>query len=210
MWCFHIPENCEIAWKCHIFLKSPARFVHWGEENVKPIQMNRARRARTNGYDFICFEWLDPLRKGKSTSQCWLCFFVKALFSFLKNMKIAVTGPFSHEYSITKETGEKCLLHIVFGFCCFLFYLSEKRERASSFNLLFDHFCRYFAVLWNMKASHWSRNQSIRTSSSSSIDLYRFEIHHPLNRRIVVELTRKSGIFEVFRSFGGYESMTLK
>ena len=36
-------------------------------------------------------------------------------------MKIAVTGPFSQEYYITEETGEKCVLHIFFGLCCFPF-----------------------------------------------------------------------------------------
>ena len=40
---------------------------------------------------------------------------------FLKNMKIGVTGPFSQEYYITEETGEKCVLHIFFGLCCFPF-----------------------------------------------------------------------------------------
>ena len=47
-------------------------------------------------------------------------FFVKAVI-FLKNMKIALTGPFSGEYYITEETGEKCVLHIFFGLCCFPF-----------------------------------------------------------------------------------------
>ena len=40
---------------------------------------------------------------------------------FLKNIKIAVTGPFSEEYYITEKTGGKCVLHIFFGLCCFPF-----------------------------------------------------------------------------------------
>ena len=36
-------------------------------------------------------------------------------------MKIALTGPFSEEYYITEKTGEKCVLHIFFGLCCFPF-----------------------------------------------------------------------------------------
>ena len=40
---------------------------------------------------------------------------------FLKNMKIALTGPFSEEYYITEETGKKYVLHISFGLCCFPF-----------------------------------------------------------------------------------------
>ena len=36
-------------------------------------------------------------------------------------MKIALTGPFPEEYYITEETGEKCVLHIVFGLCRFPF-----------------------------------------------------------------------------------------
>ena len=50
-----------------------------------------------------------------------LPFFREGGVFFLKNMKIALTGPFSEEYYITEETGEKCVLHIFFGLCCFLF-----------------------------------------------------------------------------------------
>ena len=49
-----------------------------------------------------------------------------------------------------------------FRFMLFFFYLSENRERTPTFNLLFYHFWRYFAVLGDMKAWNFSRNQSIR------------------------------------------------
>ena len=46
---------------------------------------------------------------------------------FLKNMKIAVTGPFSQEYYITEETGEKCVLHIFFSvYVAFLLFVREQ------------------------------------------------------------------------------------
>ena len=41
-------------------------------------------------------------------------------------MKIAMTEPFSQEYYITEETGEKCLLHIFFGLCYFLFICQRR------------------------------------------------------------------------------------
>ena len=144
------PQNCEIPPKSQIFSKTPARFAHWGDQNLKPIQINRARRALSNGYDFIWFESLDPLRKGKSTSQCWVCFFVKALFFFLKNMKIALTGPFSEEYYITEETGEKCVLHIFFGLCCFPFICQRtgsERHHSIYYFITFGGISQFW-VIW--------------------------------------------------------------
>ena len=50
----------------------------------------------------------------------------------------------------------------IFRFMLLSFYLSENKERAPSFNLLFYHFWRYFAVLGYMKAWNLSRHESIR------------------------------------------------
>ena len=66
-------------------------------------------------------------------------------------MKIALTGPFSEEYYITEETGEKCVLHIFFGLCCFPFICQRTGSERHDSILLFYHFWRYFAVLGDMK-----------------------------------------------------------
>ena len=55
-------------------------------------------------------------------------FFREGGVFFLKNMKTALTGPFSEEYYITEETGEKCVLHIFFGLCCFPFICQRTRS----------------------------------------------------------------------------------
>ena len=94
---------------------------------------------------WIPSERANPRRSAEFVFSSRRCF-------FLKNMKIAVTGPFSEEYYITKETGEKMCFAYTFRFMLLFFYLSENRERTPSINLLFYHFWRYFAVLEDMQA----------------------------------------------------------
>ena len=63
---------------------------------------------------WITSEKANPRRSAEFVFSWRRCF-------FLKNIKIALTGPFSEEYYITEEIGEKCVLHIFFGLCCFPF-----------------------------------------------------------------------------------------
>ena len=181
MWCFHIPQNCEILPKCQIFLKSPSRFSSIEDRKTsnlyRSIELDELVRIVMTWFDLN--DWI-PSERANLRSSAELSFSWRRCFLFEKKLKIAMAGPFSEEYSITKETGEKCLLHILFSLCCFSFICQRRgSERPPSFNLLFDHFCRYFSVLENMKASHWSRNQSIRTSSSCSNGLDSFDIFLP-------------------------------
>ena len=76
--------------------------------------------------------WIPP--KGQIHVAVLSLFFREGgVFFFLKNMKIALTGPFSEEYYITEETGEKCFLRIFFGLCCFPFiYQRTGSERHDS------------------------------------------------------------------------------
>ena len=41
-----------------------------------------------------------------------------------------MTGPFSEEYYITEETGEKCVLHILSVYVAFLLSVSEQGASA--------------------------------------------------------------------------------
>ena len=159
--CLHIPQNCEIPPKSQIFSKTPPRFAHWEDQNLKPTQTDRARRALSNGYDFIWFESLDPLRKGKSTSQCWSFFSVKAMFFFEKHENCTDRAIFWGILYYRGNSWKMCFAY-TFRFMLLSFYLSENRERAPSFNLWFYHYWRYFTVLGDMKAWDLSRNQSIR------------------------------------------------
>ena len=69
---------------------------------------------------FVLNHWI-PCERANPRRSAEFVFSWRQCFFFLKNMKIAVTGSFSEEYYITKETGEKCVLHILFGLCCFSF-----------------------------------------------------------------------------------------
>ena len=61
-----------------------------------------------------------------------------------------------------RENWWKMCFAYIFQFMLLSFHLSENRELAPSFNLLFYHFWRYFAFLGDMQAWNLSRNQSIR------------------------------------------------
>ena len=76
-------------------------------------------------------------------------FFSEGGVSFLKNMKIALTGPFSEEYYITEETGEKCVLHIFFGLCCFPFICQRtgsKRHDSIYYFITFGGISQFWGI----------------------------------------------------------------
>ena len=125
----HIPQNFEIPPKPQIFSKTPPRFAHWGDQNLKPIQTDRAWRALSNGYDFIWFKSLDPLRKGKSTSQCWVCFFVRAVCFFWKTWKLHLQGHFLRNIILQRK-----LVKNVFCiyFSVYVAFLLSVREQGAS------------------------------------------------------------------------------
>ena len=92
---------------------------------------------------WISSERSNPRRSAEFVFSWRRCF-------FLKNMKIAVAGPFSEEYYITKETGKKCVFHILFGLCCFSFICQRtgsERHHSIYYFITFGGISQFW-VIW--------------------------------------------------------------
>ena len=85
----------------------------------RPIELDELVRMVMTSFGLI--HWIPSERANPRRSADFVFSWRRCVF-FMKSMKIAVTRPFSEEYSITEETGEKCLLqYIFFGLFCFPF-----------------------------------------------------------------------------------------
>ena len=90
----------------------------------RPIELDKLYRMVMTSFrlnHWIPSERANPRRNAE--------FFFREGAVFLKNMKIALAGPFSEEYYMTEETSEKCVMHIFFGLCCFPFISQRTRSK---------------------------------------------------------------------------------
>ena len=138
---------------------------------------------------WISSERANPRRSAEFVFSWMRCF-------FLKNMKIALTGPFSEEYYITEETGEKCVLHIFFGLCCSPFICQRTGSER--------HHSIYYFITFGGISQIWGIWKYGIWVEMSPFDRARPALFICIGLRFwSFQWANRGGVFEKTRDFGG-------